>query len=64
MSNAWLFGSGLMSGRDPWLDGDLPAGLRYGVTLAALALGQSGDMTITNKQELIALSRGGSALTR
>ena len=47
-----------------WLDNDLAAGLRYGVTLAALALSQSGDMVITSKTELAALSRGGSALTR
>lgn len=47
-----------------WLDGDLSMGLRYGVTLAALALTQSGDMVITNKSELIALSQGSSSLTR
>jgi 2-dehydro-3-deoxygluconokinase len=47
-----------------WLDGDLSAGLRYGVTLAALALTQLGDMVITNKSELLALSQGGSSLTR
>ncbi|MCI0552497.1 MAG: sugar kinase [Anaerolineae bacterium] len=47
-----------------WLDGDLKAGLRYGVTLAALALSQFGDMVITNKQELITLSQGDSTLTR
>lgn len=49
-----------------WLDGDLSAGLRYGVTLAALALSQLGDMVVTNKSELLALSQGGSAsaLTR
>jgi 2-dehydro-3-deoxygluconokinase len=47
-----------------WLDGDLPAGLRYGVTLAALALSQAGDMVITNKSELLALSSGSSTLMR
>ena len=47
-----------------WLDGDLAGGLRYGVTLAALALGQDGDMVITNKAELLALSKSNSSLTR
>lgn len=47
-----------------WLDGDMKAGMRYGVTLAALALSQLGDMVITNKAELLALSRGDSTLTR
>jgi 2-dehydro-3-deoxygluconokinase len=47
-----------------WLEGDLPAGLRYGVTLAALALSQSGDMVVTDKAELLALSQGGSTLVR
>jgi 2-dehydro-3-deoxygluconokinase len=47
-----------------WLDGDLSAGLRYGVTLAALALSQFGDMVLTNKSELLALSQGSSTLTR
>jgi 2-dehydro-3-deoxygluconokinase len=47
-----------------WLDGDLSAGLRYGVTLAALALSQFGDMVITNKSELLALSHSDSNLTR
>jgi len=45
-----------------WLDEDLSAGLRYGVTLAALALSQFGDMVVTNKSELLALSRGSSSL--
>lgn len=49
---------------DGWLDGDLGTGLRYGVTLAALALGQDGDMVITNRSELIALSQRNSSLTR
>jgi len=47
-----------------WLDGDLSSGLRYGVTLSALALTQFGDMVVTNKSELLALSQGSSALTR
>ncbi|HVF24618.1 MAG TPA: PfkB family carbohydrate kinase, partial [Anaerolineales bacterium] len=47
-----------------WLDGDLSAGLHYGITLAALALSQSGDMVVTNKSELFALMRGSSNLTR
>jgi 2-dehydro-3-deoxygluconokinase len=47
-----------------WLDKDLAAGLRYGVTLAALALSQVGDMVITNKSELLALSSASSTLTR
>ena len=47
-----------------WLDGDVAAGLRYGVTLSALALSQSGDMVITNKSELTALSQASSTLTR
>jgi 2-dehydro-3-deoxygluconokinase len=47
-----------------WLLGDLAACLRYGVTLAALALSQLGDMVVTTATELQALSRGSSALTR
>jgi len=47
-----------------WLDQNLPAGLRYGVMLAALALTQVGDMVVTNRSELLALSRGSSSLTR
>ncbi len=47
-----------------WLDGDVAAGLRYGVTLAALALTQHGDMVITNKAELLTLIQGSSTLTR
>jgi 2-dehydro-3-deoxygluconokinase len=47
-----------------WLDGDLASGLRYGVTLAALALSQFGDMVITNKAELLSLAQGSSALAR
>jgi len=48
-----------------WLDDDLAAGLRYGTTLAALALSQFGDMVITNKDELLKLSQSsGAPLTR
>lgn len=47
-----------------WLDGNLITGLRYGVTLAALALSQSGDMVMTNKSELLALSEADSELSR
>jgi len=47
-----------------FLDGDLAAGLRYGVTLAALALSQHGDMLVTNQAELLALSHGSSTLAR
>lgn len=47
-----------------WLEGDLSAGLRYGVTLSALALSQYGDMVVTNRSELLALSQGSSTLTR
>lgn len=47
-----------------WLDGDLRAGLRYGLTLAALALSQLGDMVITTRSELLALSRESSILMR
>lgn len=47
-----------------WLNGDLLAGLRYGVTLAALALSQLGDMVITNEAEMLSLRRGSTDLTR
>lgn len=47
-----------------WLEGDLSSGLRYGVTLAALALSQFGDMVVTNKTELQMLSQQGSTLSR
>ena len=47
-----------------WLNGDVVQGLRYGSTLAALALSQLGDMVITNKDELLNLCKGDSALTR
>ena len=47
-----------------WLDGDLPAGLRYGVTLSALALTKFGDMVVTNRSELLSLSQASSTLSR
>ena len=47
-----------------WLDGDLSAGLRYGTTLAALALTQFVDMVLTNRSELLRLSQRGSSLTQ
>jgi 2-dehydro-3-deoxygluconokinase len=47
-----------------WLENDLASGLRYGVTLAALALSQFGDMVITNLSELRTLSQQSSTLTR
>lgn len=47
-----------------WLENDLSAGLRYGVTLAAMALSQFGDMVITNLSELLTLSQQSSTLTR
>ena len=47
-----------------WLDENLTSGLQYGVTLAALALSQFGDMVITSKSELIALTQSSSSLTR
>jgi 2-dehydro-3-deoxygluconokinase len=47
-----------------WLDGDLSTGLRYGVTLAALALTQSGDMVVTDVKELLSISGNNSAITR
>ena len=53
--------SGVIHG---WLDGDITSGLRYGVTLAAMALSQRGDMVITNEAELLALSQQSSTLTR
>lgn len=53
--------AGLIHG---WLDRDLSAGLRYGVTLAALALTQYGDMVVTNRDELNKLSKSDSTLAR
>ena len=47
-----------------WLDGNIALGLRYVVTLAALALSQFGDMVITTKSEMISLSNTSSLITR
>lgn len=47
-----------------WLNNDLASGLRYGVTLAAMALSQYGDMLFTNKAELEKLIQGSSTLSR
>lgn len=47
-----------------WLDGDLAVGGRYGVTLAALALSQFGDMVVTTRAELESLLGGQSILVR
>lgn len=47
-----------------WLNHDLSTGLKYGVTLAAMALSQLGDMVVTNKTELEKLSQGSSTLLR
>ena len=47
-----------------WLDGNLRAGLQYGVTLASLALNQSGDMVVTHRDELLALCNNSSDITR
>lgn len=49
---------------DGWLDGNLETGLQYGITLAALALSQFGDMVVTTREELLALNRESSWLTR
>jgi 2-dehydro-3-deoxygluconokinase len=47
-----------------WLDQDLARGLRYGVTLAALALSQHGDAVVTTREELEALVEGDTTLAR
>jgi len=47
-----------------WLSGDLKMGLRYGVTLAALALSQRGDLIVTTKQEVESLLAGNEAILR
>jgi 2-dehydro-3-deoxygluconokinase len=46
------------------LHSDFEAGLRYGTVLAAMALGQKGDMVITTEAEMLALTRQSSTLTR
>ena len=47
-----------------WLDGNMSNDLRYGVTPAAMALSQLGDMPVTNKTELEKFSQAGSTLLR
>jgi 2-dehydro-3-deoxygluconokinase len=47
-----------------WLEGNIVQGAKYGVTLAALALSQLGDMVITDKKELASLINARSTLTR
>lgn len=43
-----------------WLDGNPTEGIKYGVTLAALALSQLGDMVVTTKKELASLTNTSS----
>lgn len=45
-----------------WLAGDIDLGLRYGVTLAALALSQHGDMVVTTLAEVERTLEGGAIL--
>ena len=47
-----------------WLDGNTAMGLTDGVTLAALALSQFGDMVITTKSEMVSLANSSLAITR
>jgi 2-dehydro-3-deoxygluconokinase len=47
-----------------WLEGDLAAGLRYGITLAALALSQRGDAVVTTREELAALVESEGTMVR
>ena len=47
-----------------WLDKNLAQGLRYGTTLAALALSQHGDMVITHPAEVEQLLQNQNALVR
>lgn len=47
-----------------WLHGNIAQGLKYGVTLSALALSQLGDAVITTKAELASLVNASSTLTR
>jgi len=51
--------AGVLAG---WLAGDVALGLRYGVTLAALALSQHGDMVVTTLAELEQTVDGGAIL--
>jgi 2-dehydro-3-deoxygluconokinase len=47
-----------------WLAGDIPLGLRYGVTLAAMALSQRGDIVITDSAEVESLLVGEGVIRR
>jgi 2-dehydro-3-deoxygluconokinase len=47
-----------------WLGGSITEGLRFGVTLAALALSQFGDMVVTTKAELVSLTSTNSIIAR
>jgi len=47
-----------------WLAGNLRLGLKYGVTLAALALSQLGDMVVATQPELLSLVERSLILTR
>lgn len=47
-----------------WLAGDIAQGLRYGVTLAALALSQYGDMVVTTPAEVEQLLGSSGAILR
>lgn len=47
-----------------WLAGDLALGLRYGVTLAALALSQHGDIVITNRAEVESVLASSGVISR
>jgi 2-dehydro-3-deoxygluconokinase len=46
---------------DGWLAGDLDRGLRQGVTLAAMALTQHGDIVLTSPEELAAVMSASEA---
>ncbi|MEX2541649.1 MAG: sugar kinase [Trueperaceae bacterium] len=50
------FAAGVLDG---WLDGSLAQGLHRGAALAALALSQSGDMLVSNREELTAVMAAG-----
>jgi 2-dehydro-3-deoxygluconokinase len=53
--------AGLIHG---WLESSPASGLRYGVTLAAMALSQHGDMLVTDLEELKRVSTASATLTR
>lgn len=61
LSDGDALAAGVLHG---WLDGNLTEGAEYGVTLAALALSQLGNMVIMNKKELASLINASSTLTR